>query len=343
MNNTLLSKSGLGLTSDNISDILSGMVIQVKLSQGSVKGEISVTPIVKLNEEVPEALKLGKKLADMTDEEKRAVEVYDAKIKTSIFAIKDVKNLNTLKNIAQQNRRELEALKIGKTDFITPENLKKFKDYVEKNNQKSKILMQQIVANWDNDIEDTISLVQDKYPKVNPEFIEKYLRKKIGTREQALNSFYCNIKTTSLPSKAGNVNILDPELRKDLDDGANKEAEEQILKAIGETFNQMFQALNLLLKSSTIAPKTKGTFLNAVNALNDLNFLKIQEIDELVEDIKDLAKKSDSDILDIAGDKMYSIYAFLKKYDLEEALKDKEKWEIPVESFELEYENSLVI
>lgn len=345
---TILTKSSLNFTDDNISNILSGRCFSTIFSQRGRKMSISLDSILPVNQK-PQCVLQGKDYNDMTDTEKQEFEAYkiSQKIKQTLISVIPEKYVKQLKNLEQQNLRKYKELCFA-SNIMNEAQYEVFKAFVEKNDKEKHKIVNEICYNWDKYLENFKNEISIKYPYISEVEISSAAARKIGSAKDFRNSYKTTIELMPLPNVASAAFL--PSSVQDLAiNNANKNAEKMITDAIGNAFNNLFDSFNKVLLSNKnnkgvsdmlVSPKTKGTLqANIAISKANLSFLGITEIDNLLNEIDILANgKDDVKLVQESEPLLYKIYNFMGEEDLLEYLDFTNSF-IPESAFILDYQN----
>lgn len=321
---TIIAKSRLGITDDNISDILSGECLSTKFRQTGRKGSISLDRYLPINQK-PLAILQGKEYDDMTDDEKKEVEAYKVsqKIRQTLVSFIPKNLIKEIEAIEQQNVRKYRELCLS-SDIMTEAQYNIFEKFLQKQEQKKEVVIDKIVKGWDNIIDNFINDVEVKYPYIGKQEIQDVATKKLGTGQDFKNSYKTILQFMPLPNTMS-VQLLPTSLKDTALKNVNEQAEQEILDAIGTNINNLYAAINKVLLSNNniasaggtgqVAPKTKGTLINALDiAIANLSFLKIDDIDLLLSDIRGtLNTKDDKKLVQESEQYLYRIYNLMEE------------------------------
>jgi hypothetical protein len=346
MTSKIFENSALGITEDNISDILASNCLNSTFKQSLAKGNLTLSRYLPVNQK-PQCVLQGKDYADMTDDEKKEFEAYKVsqKIRQTYPYLPKAK-IQAIEAIEQQTTRKYNELCLGK-NIITQAQFDVFEKFLEKQEEKKKRIIDEIYNDWDNIIKNFIEDIKVKYPYIDENLIIDVATKKIGTADDWKKTYKVINEYVALPSSLSASYISDATKAQTAKENANKQAERELIEAIGENLNVLFQAFNKIVLSNynisqmggtgTVAPKTKGTLNNSISiAKANLSFLRIPELDNLLSNLDLVSKKDDKALVTESENALYDIYDFMKDFNLQDYLRLEDSV-VPEASLEFSY------
>lgn len=342
----ILQNNGIGMTDNNISDMLASNCLNTVFEQYGAKGNITLSRYLPVNQK-PQCILLGKEYADMTDDEKKESEAYRIaqKIRQTINFLPK-KEIKEIEAIEQQNLRKYKELCLGK-NIMTQNQYEVMKNFLKVQDVKKMDEVNKIYNDWDNIINNFIEEIKIKFPYIDEQLIIDVAKNKIGDKEKFRNSYKTELTFMPLPSTLSATLIPDASIAQIAANNANQEAEDELVNAIGTNLNNLYQSFNKIVISNNnisnlggtgvVAPKTKGTLFNAVAlARANLSFLRIPELDNLLTDMENISKKDDKSLVSDSEDMLYNIYNFMNDYTLQDYL-DLSESVVPEAGLELAY------